>query len=425
MQTVAIIGFGCAGYSAAKAIREHSKEYMIDIYSNTNEAPYNPMLTTYYVSGKISEKEMFPLGSLEEIQEQLQVHVKCSTPVVKLRAREKTIVTADGQERAYDYIVIASGARAVLPPIKGLPEHGIYTMRTAADARRLAAALDEGVRSAVVVGGQMVGIKVVELLHKRGIKTALVDMATQIFPLSAMKSTADVIEARLRRAGIELGFGSALTGVEETMHGLLSLYADGSERCSDIIVFCSGIKANIPFVDFEELDVGRAAIKTDLHMRTKVPGVYAVGDCCETTDVLSGSSSYIGLWANASLQGKVAGENICGEESVYQGNLIHNITHYMDTDFISIGDCRAEGEHVFWRSKDGSWQLEAILGGGRILGVNILDNADVSGAVKQVLLRRAAEPETAMTEIETMVLLRSGMPAGIAAKLGGAGLDRA
>lgn len=419
MQTVAIVGFGCAGYHATKAIRASGGEHVIDVYSNTGEAPCNPMLTTYYVSGKISEKEMFPLGDLEEIQQALKLHVLCNTPVVKLRAGEKTVVTADGREKHYDHIVIASGARAVLPPIKGLPEKGVYTMRTADDARCLAAVLDQGINSAVVVGGQMVGIKVVELLHKRGIKTALVDMAEHIFPLSAMQSTAIVIEGRLKAAGIELGFGSALTGVKETEKGLVSCYADGTERCSDIVVFCSGIKANIPFVDFEELAVGHAAIKTDLHMRTNVPDVYAVGDCCETTDVLSGEDSYIGLWANAALQGRVAGENICGKESTYTGNLIHNITHYMDTDFISIGNCRAEGERLFWRSKDGSWQMEAILKEGRILAVNILDNADVSGAVKQVLLRRAARPEKAMSETEKMVLLRSGMPTSVIAKLGG------
>lgn len=419
MQLVAVIGFGCAGYNAVKAIRENGKDFEIDVYSNTNEAPYNPMLTTYYVSGKISEKEMFPFGSLEEIREKLQIRVFCNTPVAKLLAKEKCVVTSDGCKRKYDHIVIASGARAVLPPIKGIPEKNVYTMRTADDARRLLAALQQGVASAVVVGGQMVGIKVVELLHKRGVKTALVDMAKQIFPLSATAHTAKIIEERLRSAGIELGFGSALTSVAETEKGLVSRYADGSERCSDIVVFCSGIRANISFVDFDELEIGRAAIKTDLNMRTNIPGVYAVGDCCETVDMLNGGNSYIGLWANANIQGRVAGENICGLDTSYGGNLIHNITHYMDTDFISIGDCRAEGEHLFWRSRDGSWKMEVILREGRILAVNILDNANVSGAVKQVLLRRASYPEQEMTEMEKMVLLRSGISAGIIAKLGG------
>ena len=64
MKTIAVIGFGCAGYSAALAARRALPDAAIHIYSDTEEAPYNPMLTTYYVSGKIEEKAMFPMGDL-------------------------------------------------------------------------------------------------------------------------------------------------------------------------------------------------------------------------------------------------------------------------------------------------------------------------------------------------------------------------
>lgn len=423
MQSVAIIGFGCAGYNAVKAIRENGGHFEIDVYSNTDEGPYNPMLTTYYVSGKISEMEMFPFGSLKQIQEKLNIHVFRNTTVTELRANEKCIVTADGTEKIYDYIVIATGARAVLPPIKNIPERNAYTMRTVEDARCLRKALESDVTSAVVVGGQMVGIKVVELLHKRNIQTTLVDMAKQIFPLSATAHTAKIIEQRLKDSGIELEFGSALTAVEETTSGLISYFSNGTKKQSDIIVFCSGIRSNISFVNFNEIEIGHAAIKTDLHMQTNIPGIYAVGDCCETKDLLNNENSYIGLWANANMQGRIAGENICGMNTSYSGNLIHNITHYMDTDFISIGDCRADGEHLFWKSKDNSWELEAILNERKLLAVNILDNANVTGVIKQILLHRAVHPEQKMTEVEKLVLQRSGMNANIITKLGGGSVD--
>lgn len=56
----AIIGFGCAGYHAAKALRERRPEHQIDVYSNTDDAPANPMLTTYYVKGKIPGSSSSP-----------------------------------------------------------------------------------------------------------------------------------------------------------------------------------------------------------------------------------------------------------------------------------------------------------------------------------------------------------------------------
>lgn len=418
MRSTAILGFGCAGYYAAKAIRDHDKNIQIDVYSNTSEAPYNPMLTTYYVSGKISEQEMFPFGTLDEIRAELDLNIFCDTPVKKLHARALEVELAGGERRRYDDIVIATGARAVLPPIKGLPDRGVFTMRTADDARRLNAALEGGVRSAVVVGGQMVGIKVVELLRKRGVHVILADMAERLFPLSAFPNISDVLERRLAEQGVELRFGTAVSGVCEEGGQMTVRYANGGEERCDIVVFCSGIRSNISFVDPTEIELG-VTVKTDLHMRTSAPHVYAAGDCCETLGILNGQSTYIGLWANSTLEGTVAGENIVGLDTAYPGNLIHNITHYMDTDFISFGDVFAEGKHISWESRDQSWRLEATVKDGRILAMNIVDNAHVSGPAKQILLRRYTDPDEPMTEVSRLTLLDSGLDETVLAELGG------
>ena len=420
IKSVAVIGFGCAGFSAARAVRQADPERVIDIYSDTAEAPYNPMLTTYYVSGKINESTMFPLGDLETIKKELRVNILCNTPVKRLRARERVLELDGGAERQYDDIVIATGAGAVIPPIKKLPERGIYTMRTASDARRLERALDGGIKSAVVVGAQMVGIKVVELLVKRGIRTLLCDMEKQMFPVSAYERTAAVIAARLEGAGVEVRLGAAITGVCDDGDCLRASFSDGSAARADLIVFCSGIRPNLTCIDLGELDVG-VGIKTDLHMRANVPHIYAAGDCCETLNVLTGESAYIGLWANSAMQGRVAGNSIAGIPDSYQGSLIHNITHYMDTDFISAGNIKADGERVFWRSRGGGWQFEATISDGKLAALNILDNAHVAGPVKNALLHRAAHPEQPMSVHARLLLSGAGVPDEIIKKLGGEG----
>lgn len=419
MKTVAVIGFGCAGYSAALALRRAMPDAVIHIYSDTEEAPYNPMLTTYYVSGKIEEKAMFPMGDLDAVARELDADIFRSSPVKKLNAAGREIVLGDCSSRSYDDIVIASGASAVVPPIGPIPENGVFTMRSASDARRLEKALSGGdIRSALVVGAQMVGIKVVELLVKRGIKTTLADMEPRMFPASAYDTTAEIIARRLRKAGVGLILGSALSSVEEKDSGLLCSFAGGQSLETDIVVFCSGIRPNIAFVDRSEIEVGYG-IKTDLGMRTSAPHIYAAGDCCETENILGGGNAYIGLWANSAMQGRVAGANIAGGDQRYAGNLIHNITHYMDTDFISAGDVKAPGERIVWEDKNGGWRMEATLADGRILALNILDNAGISGPVKNVLLHRAAHPGAPMTDAHRLILSRSGMSADMIKKLGG------
>ena len=420
MGRTAIIGFGCAGYHAAKTLREHDPNMVIDVYSDTAEAPYNPMLTTYFVSEKIRQEGMFPFGDLEQVQKELSVNILAGTKVTRLYAKDRVVETATGRSESYDDIIICTGAYPVVPPFaRGLARNS-YTMRTVEDARALEQKLNTGeVKSAVVVGAQMVGIKVVELLWKRNIKTILVDMAPRIFPMSACESISEIIQDRLDEKGIEQRYACGLSTVECTENGIYSTYADSSSAETDIIVFCSGIRANLPFVDPEEVKLDRA-VEVNLQMRTSVPHVYACGDCCEVTDMQTGTNSSIGLWANAREQGKIAAQNILGQQTNYQGNLIHNITHFMEMDFISIGNCNAHGEHIHWDNAREGWQIEAILNeNGETECINILDNAKVSGPLKALFVKRLKSPDSVLSPALEMRLLKSGVPAELIALLDG------
>lgn len=416
MGKTAIIGFGCAGYHAAEALRAHSPDSLIDVFTESNEAPSNPMLTTYYASGKIPEGNMYPFGGLRAIADRLNLQIFTESPVKSLNATDREIVLKDGSRRHYDDIVIATGADALIPPIPGLPQKGMYAMRTSEDARKIVAALDDTVKSALVIGASMVGIKVVELLLKRDIKTTLADMAPYIFPLSALEDVAEIIHSRLLERGIDLLFGHPIESFQETEEGIVSTFQGGENVTSDIVVFCMGTRARLSMVNKDELDIGRG-IKVDLNMRTSVPHVYAAGDCCETTNVQSGQSMVVGLWANAVKQGQVAGMNIAGEAAEYQGNLIHNITHFLDMDFISIGDNRIKGERISFQHPREGWMFEAISNGNETSCINILDNEHISGPVKNILLKHLKAPKEKTNVMTKLVLRKSGIPVEIVERL--------
>ncbi|MFR3649766.1 MAG: hypothetical protein ACLTXE_22205 [Enterocloster aldenensis] len=89
MKKIAIIGFGGAGYSAAREIRRLDPRAVIDVYSDTDTGPYNPMLTTYYVKDSLPYEGMFPFGTLEEIAGTLDLNVNCRTPVTGLVPGER------------------------------------------------------------------------------------------------------------------------------------------------------------------------------------------------------------------------------------------------------------------------------------------------------------------------------------------------
>ena len=211
-------------------------------------------------------------------------------------------------------------------------------MRTVADARLLRERLSDGtVKSVTVIGGSMVGIKIVELCQEAGLACTLADMAERIFPLAAFPDVSAEIERRLTQKGVKLRFGSAVTSAEEMADHVTTVFADGEPVVSDLLVLCIGTRARTALAREAGLEVGRGIVVND-SMETSAPGVYAAGDCCEGRNIMTGGHQIIGLWANAAYQGQTAGHCMAGDPTVFSGNILHNITHFMGMDFISFGD---------------------------------------------------------------------------------------
>lgn len=442
MRTYAIVGFGTAGYHALKAIRRLDAGGTVDVYTNTGLAPYNPMLTTYYAGGKLSYREMFPFGSLEEIQKTCSFRCICDT--VKSVAAGRTVETENGEVRTYDKILIATGASAFAPAIPGLEPERRFFMRTDEDALRLSRALeDKRVKSAVVVGASMVGIKVAELLAKRGIRTVLADLASCMFPLAAYEDVAAEIGRRVEQKGVSLRFGRTIERVEleageaeqrpdaacgdagEQRPGAdcgrvpepesasprrprqIAVMTDGERLEADLVVLCIGTRANIGLAD-GGIETNRAILVNE-RMETSAEGIYAAGDCCAGTNIQSGERQIIGLWANANHQGTVAGINMAGGNARFEGNILHNITHFMDMDFIGFGDNRIQGETLVFGSLKQGLYLKAVCRDGRIAGVNILDSYPISGMIKNYMLRLFQEPESRLPPFQIGMLVKAGL----------------
>lgn len=387
MKNVAIIGFGCAGYHAAKALREKDPSCRIHVFSNTHEAPANPMLTTYYVAGRIPRSGVFPLGDKQHIKETLHIELHEDTMVKRVLARERTVILDNGTEASFDEIILASGSHPFIPPIPGLPKKNVYVMRTVDDADRLLAAIHEGISSALVIGASWVGIKVVEALTAHHVPTAMADMAPCIFPTAILPDVAEEIHRRLENKGISLLFGRGISSMEEQEDGIVCNFSDGSSIKTGIVALCLGLRPSIDYLDPKEIDINRG-VRVDAGQRTSIPHIYAVGDCCEAREIIHDQYVVVNLWANAVRQGTIAGKNAAGGAEVFQGNFTHNITHFLGMDFIGIGDNRAQGQTITYNSPDGAMMFRAIIENGKIACINILDNYQISGALKNYMIKR-------------------------------------
>ena len=409
MKQYAIIGFGCAGYHAAAAIRALDREALIHVYSDHAEAPYNPVLTTYRAASKIDRSAMFPFGSLEEISEKLTLTVFKNAEVKAVKAKEKTVVLSDGTERRYDAILIATGAGAVVPPLPGLSGERICMMRTKEDSDRLFELVNGGkLKKALVVGASWVGVKCAEVLAGAGIDTTLADMVDYFFPTAAYRDVGRELNRRVQERGIHLAFGRGLKGVRHTENTSIADFTDGSSVEADLIVLCIGIRANVSMLDPAEVKIGRGVV-VDTRMRTSCEGIYAAGDCSEGNDIQSGENKIIGLWANAGYQGRTAGINMAGGRIEYAGSIVHNITHFLDMDFIGLGDCRIGGEVLTFGDIQGDLYVQAHVEDGRLAGVNILENSRISGPIKNYFVKLLEGKTRGISDFQRGILNAEGL----------------
>ena len=425
MKKIAIVGFGGAGYNAARAARKYDPDAVIDVYTETDTGPYNPMLTTYFVKGAIDCPALFPFGSLEDIRTNLHINIFPETSVVAMDAGQKRLTLSNNVTQQYDSILISTGASAFMPPSAGIDLLGVFKMRTARDAAALKQELDKGrAKIGLVIGASWVGIKVIEDFDARGMKCILVDGANWIFPTATFEETAQRIHKDLRQKGVELAFGQMLARIEREPDGRLSaVMQSGSRFTADIIAVCIGIRANIRFAIDAGIQAGRALI-VDEHMRTSAPGIYAAGDCCEAVDIQTRTPKNIGVWMNAQRQGAVAGANMVGVPEKFGANLLLNLAHYMDYDFVSIGDittCTPEDEA--YEYEDDHYYILAKKRRGRITCINMIGTADSNGVVKQILTRAFETGSTGLDIKTACFLIDKGFPKGFIDFIGGITID--
>ncbi len=396
---VCIVGYGTAGVNAAIALRGAGYEGEIHAFSDTEIAPYSPILTSYYAGGEKTYAECFPWGD-EDLAE-LGVTVHAGARVVGLDPAAHLVRTGAGEEFSYRKCVVAVGAR---PQTSGFPAVDGYdplVLRTMGDAERMKAAFSApACRRVLVSGASMVALKSVEAALRCGCEVSLVGMNDHVLDYSASPETAARFERGLADQGVAMRFGQAIADVrllgEGAEGGRLEVrYSGGGVGRYDEIVVAHGVRPDLSFVAEGSLDTDCALI-VDEFMRTSDPDVYAAGDCAQALELVSGEKRVLGIWRTAALQGAAAGTAIAAElagrapaaEAAYRGAIATNTIAVNGTLFISAGDSlAAEGDRVEVREDDAMtlaciWRPDAAEASGeRLVGFSLACDTDEPGGV--------------------------------------------
>ncbi len=359
---VVIVGGVAAGPKVASKVIRMMPRARVTIVEMGEVLSYAGCGLPYYVSGVVrDQKELMSTaaGALRDpvfFQKVKNVEVLSQHEAISIDRRGHTVRLRDvvsGHERHlhYDKLVLATGARPIVPGVPGVELRGVYSLHGVADAEGIRAALAEGrARDVVIVGGGLIGVEITEALVRSGSRVTIIEKQDQILKILDWEM-ARLVEHYLESRGVRVVTETEVTEIAGAEGGATAVETSRGRYPAQMVILAVGVRPNVELAERAGLELGpTGAVKVDDHQVTSDPDIYAAGDCTEMHDLLTGKPTWVPLGSTANKQGRVAAVNVAGGDDTFGGVLGSTICKVFDYRVGRTGlteaEARAEGYDV-------------------------------------------------------------------------------
>lgn len=339
---IVIVGGVAGGASAAARLRRLSESAEIVVFERGPDVSFASCGLPYYLGGEISDRQKLLVVTPQRMRERFRLDVRTQTSVEHIDRKGKQVRVRDlasGREydEPYDKLILAPGAAPLRPNLHGIDSPRVQVLRNLADADRIQKQLDQGVKSAVVIGAGFIGLEMAENLVRRKIATTVVELQDQVLPPFDRELTAPLLSA-FERHGVKLLLGESAEAFEPNDDDIEIVLKSGKRLAADIVILSVGVRPE-NFLAFEaNLEIGlRGGICVDAGMQTSDPDIYAVGDAVETHDFVTGAPIQVPLAGPANRQGRIAADQILGRSTRYRGTQGTAVVKTFDTTAAMTG----------------------------------------------------------------------------------------
>ena len=311
---IVVIGGVAAGASFAARARRLDESVRITIIERGPDVSFANCGLPYHIGGEIAARGSLAVQTPVSLKALLDLDVRTQCEALRIDRAGKRVEVRDlksGQSEwlAYDKLMLSPGAAPLVPPLPGVNDARIFTLRNLVDMDRIAGAAKSGKR-AVVVGAGFIGLEMAEQLHRKGLSVQLVEMLPQILPQVDIKMTG-LLECELRKNGIGLHLGEQVTRFEGDDLAVRCHLASGGALEADLVIMSIGVRPETSLAKEAGLQLGeRGHIVVSDFMQTSDPDIYAAGDAIETADRILGGQTVVPLGGPANRQGRVAADHI-------------------------------------------------------------------------------------------------------------------
>jgi NADPH-dependent 2,4-dienoyl-CoA reductase/sulfur reductase-like enzyme/rhodanese-related sulfurtransferase len=341
---IIVIGGSAAGPKAAAKARRIDNSAEVVILQKDADLSMASCGYPYYIGGYFNDRNMLlttPAGVVRSPMFYLNakdIDARVNTEVMYIDRKKhsvsfRNIVSGETGSLTYDKLIIATGSVPQMPPVPGLELEGITTLKSMQDADFLRKVRDEKkIKQAVVLGGGLIGIETCEALQLAGIEITVIELLPQLLTFLDLE-LAKLMENHVKSKGANvitdngvaafLGENGKLTTVK---------LRNGTELPCELAVVAIGVRPNVKLAKEAGLKIGElGGIDVNEYMQTSDPDVYAVGDCVETVNRITGKKVLAPYGDLANLQGRVAGENAASDNCVtFHGTIQTGICKVFD-----------------------------------------------------------------------------------------------
>lgn len=339
---VLIVGGVAGGASAAARLRRLDEKAEIILFEKGEYISFANCGLPYYIGGEIEQQSALTLQTPQSFRRRFNIDVRVRNEVVGLDTQRKCVKVRDlkdGSEyqESYDELILSPGAAPIIPPLEGVEDERVFTLRSIPDSVRIKNHINQAhPASAAVIGGGYIGVEMAENLAKAGVNVTIVEMADHLIAPLDVDMAAEV-HRYIQDQGVGLMLKNGVQAIEPGKDGLKLRLSKGQLK-ADMVILSVGVRPDTPLARQAGLKTnGRGAILVDEHMRTSAEHVYAVGDAVEIQDFVTGKAGYVPLAGPANKQGRIAADNICGIPSRYKGTQGSSVLKIFDMTVAMTG----------------------------------------------------------------------------------------
>ncbi|MEX0288277.1 MAG: NAD(P)/FAD-dependent oxidoreductase [Flavobacteriaceae bacterium] len=312
-----VIGASHAGVNVAFALRREGWDGTILLFDADKTLPYHrpPLSKTYFTSEDTIEKHLLKPA---ESYDKENITLRLGATVSRIDSETKRVTLDDGETLSYDKLVIATGARPIIPPIPGIETtSGIFPLRTAADVSKIRDALKlSGNKKVVIVGGGYIGLETAASLSKLKLAVTVLEREERILARVTAPDMSDFFQWLHQENGVEVLTSKDVVEIKTVGKEKQLVCGDGSYYLADMIILGVGIKVNKELAASAGLKT-KNGICVDDRCRTSNEDIFAIGDCTYYYSARYDRFLRLESVQNAIDQAKVAAMAICGKETVY------------------------------------------------------------------------------------------------------------